>query len=512
MLEFYKLNVIPNLLKNFKVKKVIISGLKDKDLVNEFLNYDATFTAIDSNKTHPQIDTINGHSLDILPLQGNYEAIVIDDDPNWYTVYNELNLIKKSNEEFPLVFICNNRFPHKFRDSYSNPEIIPKEFRQKCVKELPINYDDKEIIITDDYLHACEENTPKNGVSTAINDFLNETPDIGIMDIKFIEEITILYPKSTISKIRIDNLKRDCEDKKVTFEGLSDTLIENQMLISYIDDPNTSINNFKPIDESKINEYENKLNVQNSQIKYKNSQIVGIKSELNVKELQIKNIESQLVNKDNTIKKLSAELNDANNEINHLKKEIEEEKSLSKSKVADLNFKVETTSQEIASLKKDFAETEANLKNQHQKELESIKKSNVYQYNQLNSKEYCISCFKEEIANKKHEIDYLKNDSLLKKILSPFSYVYLILKSNPNEISINYKLFKALRNSECFDIGYYLNNNEDIQKSKWIKYFSPELHYICNGFNENREFNKKYFNRKSKEELLDYLMTCESKE
>ena len=512
MLEFYKLDIIPNLLRNFKVKKVIISGLKNEGLVNEFLNYEATFTAIDSDKTHPQIDTIKGHSLDILPLQGDYEAIIIDDDPNWYTVYNELNLIKKSNDEFPLVFICNNRFPHKFRDSYSNPELIPQEFRQEYVKELPIIYDNKEIIITDDYLHACEENTPKNGVSTAINDFISENAGIGIMDIHFIEEITILYPKSTISQIRIDNLKRDCEDKKITYEGLSDALIENQMLISYIDNPNTSINNFKPVDESKISEYENKLNVQDSQIKYKNSQIVNIKSELNIKDLQIKNIESKLVNKDTAIDRLVTEINEANDEIDHLKKEIEEEKSLSRSKEADLKFKFETTAQELETLKKDFAKTESYLKNQHRKELEAIKKSNAYQYNQLNSKEYCISCFKEEIANKKHEIDYLKNDSLLKRILSPLSYAYLLLKSDPKEISINYKLYKALKNSECFDIGYYLNNNEDIQKSKWIKYFSPELHYICNGFNENREFNKKYYNRKSKEALLNYLMTCESKE
>ena len=31
--------------------------------------------------------------------------------------------------------------------------------------------------------------------------------------------------------------------------------------------------------------------------------------------------------------------------------------------------------------------------------------------------------------------------------------------------------------------------------SKWCRYFSPELHYVCKGFDENRVFNKKYFKR-----------------
>ena len=65
-----------------------------------------------------------------------------------------------------------------------------------------------------------------------------------------------------------------------------------------------------------------------------------------------------------------------------------------------------------------------------------------------------------------------------------------------------------MKESKCFDIGYYLANNKDIQESNWCRYFSPELHYVCNGFGEKRKFNKKYFNRNSKKELLDYIINC----
>ena len=545
MINFYKFSVIPILLKNFKVKKAIISGLEDNNLINEILNYDAEFTAIDSEKTHPNIKTINGNSLDMLKFQKNYDAIFINDDPNWYTIYNELNIIKKTNDEFPIVFICNNRFPHKRRDTYKNPELIPPEFRQKYVNTLPIFYDDNEIIIEDGNFHACDENTSKNGVLTAIEDFLNENPNISQVDIKFIEEITILCQKSTITKIRVDNTKKEIEDKKLNIIGLSDKIVENQLLLSYLDtydirEPDSS----EKINKKIIDEYENKIHIQDSRIKFKDSQIIGVNSELNVKDLEIKSIESKLVNRDNKITNLENKLKSANDDINFLKNEIKENESYAKNQEADYKFKIKTAEEEIDELKSEILKTETdltkannklktvnnelkttnnklklandelnNIENEMKntkKILNNIKKSNTHQTKQLNSKEYCISCYKEEISNNKIEIDYFKNQTLIKKILSPFSYLYLIAKSNPRELSLNFKLYKSLKNSKCFDIGYYLKNNEDIQKSKWIKYFSPELHYICNGFKEKREFNKKYFNRNSKKELLDYLLTCEN--
>ena len=183
---------------------------------------------------------------------------------------------------------------------------------------------------------------------------------------------------------------------------------------------------------------------------------------------------------------LNNQLRDANSQINSLRSELD--------------------------LKGQYFQKEFNSKNSQlskkDEELNKIKYQYSNQLSKLDTKEYCISCFKEEIDNNHLEIDYLKNTSLTKKILNPLSYLYLIVKSNPRELSLNFKLYKALKNSKCFDIGYYLNKNKDIQESKWCKYFSPELHYVCVGFYEKRKFNKKYFNRNSKKELLDYIINC----
>lgn len=207
--------------------------------------------------------------------------------------------------------------------------------------------------------------------------------------------------------------------------------------------------------EQLINEFEDKVKLQDEEISFKDAQITGFNSQLSLKESQIKNFESKLINKE-------IEINELNNQLK--------------------------------------------LK---ENEFDSIKQQYIHQLAKLDNKEYCVSCFKEEIKNNHLEIQYLKNESIAKKLLSPFAYIYLLFKSQPKELSLNYKLYKALKNSKCFDIGFYLNNNKDIMNSRWCKYFSPELHYVCNGFNEKRKFNNKYFNTNSKKELFDYLLKCD---
>lgn len=467
MFKFYDLSIISKILNNFKVDKIILTGSPDEKIVNEILKYSKNVTAINLTELK-SIKTIIDYPLNALKNQKNYNAIFINDDSNWYTVFNELNIIKDTNNEFPLIFLCNNKFPNKRRDSYSNPEKIPKEFRHENSEKLPIYYKNERINVFDGFYHATDENTPKNGVLTAIEDFISENNDIGIMDIHFLEEITILYPKNQSNQERIENIFKNSKGKEITDIDLPTKLIENELLVSYIDKHNISneeLNKLKMEISKKdtaILDYKNKIRNNNNELNYKNSQIEGIESKLSLKDSQIKNIESKLINKKIT--------------INGLQDEI-------KNKQQELNMK--------------------------EKELNSLQHIHIKQMSKIDNKEYCISCFKEEISNNHTEIRYLKNNTLTKKVLSPFGYLYLILKSKPNEVSLNLNLYKALKDSKCFDIGFYLNKNPDLIESKWCKYFSPELHYVCNGFNEERKFNKKYFNRDSKKDLLEYLLTCE---
>ena len=520
MVNYYELEAIPLILKRFKINNIIITGELDKNTFNQVLKYcnknQVPYTNLNQN---PETES----PLTLLPTLKNYNCIFLNDDPNWYTIYNELETIKKTNEEFPLVFICNNTFPHVRRDSYINPKIIPNEFRHESSKSL--NYNG--IKIDDDFYHAIKENTSKNGVLTAIEDFMKKYPAIGMVKFKLTNGITILYPKHNISKIRLSLLSDEIKDLKIEPENFSDNIIERDILIQHIS-RNGNVQNEKL--DNLIHDYENQIKLHNDEIEYKNSQIEGYDSKINLKDSQIKNIESKLVNKEHYINNLNNEIKNANTLITSLQSEINKNKREYNNKELTYTNQISLANSEINSLKSDISQKtkiENDLKNklknannqiknkekelnQTGTELKFIKHQYTKQLSKLENKEYCISCYQEEINNNHLEIEYLKKESFLKKILSPFSYLVLIFKSKPSELSLNLKLYKALKNSKCFDIGFYLKNNSDILEGKWCKYFSPELHYICNGFDEKRKFNKKYFNRKSKSLLLDYLLKCEN--
>ena len=302
-----------------------------------------------------------------------------------------------------------------------------------------------------------------------------------------------------------------------------------------------------------IDDFEYVVNQYKNELDYKNSQIQENSHKLNLKDSKIKNLESKLYNKENEIQNVTDSLENADNQVKFLKNNYSIKELEFKDKENELNVQIKNANVEIDSLRNDISLKEKNF---HEKEIEFnniiniLKKQNndydvklsemnskiIYKNsqlrikddellnksNQLNffkkqsnndmakleNKEYCISCYKEEIKNNDLEIQYLKNNNLVRTLFAPLDYLVLIFKSNPKEWSINYKLYKSLKSSKCFDIGYYLNNNKDLINSKWCKYFSPELHYVCNGFNEKRKFNKKYFNRNSKKELLDYILKC----
>lgn len=121
-------------------------------------------------------------SLDVLPLIEDFDAVLIDGDHNWYTVYNELRLIEGLSEErsrdFPLVLLHDIFWPSGRRDLYYAPETIPEAYRKphdpKGVApgvEEPL----EEGGLNQGLSKALQEGGPRNGVLTAVEDFLEET-------------------------------------------------------------------------------------------------------------------------------------------------------------------------------------------------------------------------------------------------------------------------------------------------------------------------------------------------
>lgn len=121
-------------------------------------------------------------SLTALPKIGHADLVLLDGDHNWYTVINELRLIEESarnaGKEFPIVVLHDVAWPYARRDLYYNPQEIPPEFRHKH-ERAGIVPGHEELSssggLNPHYFNASIEGGPRNGVLTAIEDFLKET-------------------------------------------------------------------------------------------------------------------------------------------------------------------------------------------------------------------------------------------------------------------------------------------------------------------------------------------------
>ena len=121
-------------------------------------------------------------SLNILPKLDQFDAVLIDGDHNWFTVFHELKIIEKGYgdrpSKFPLIFLHDIGWPYARRDLYHQPDTIPIEYRHAYARQGIVPGQSElmpAIGINRRMCNAIQEGGSKNGVLTAIEDFLSET-------------------------------------------------------------------------------------------------------------------------------------------------------------------------------------------------------------------------------------------------------------------------------------------------------------------------------------------------
>ncbi len=127
-------------------------------------------------RQRPDVELIQETSHEALAHLPIADAYVIDGDHNYYTVSEELRLIKERAEERPLPFLMFHdvAWPHARRDDYFDPELIPEEFRQPTAEGggLFPGVDEPQQGGLPYKFPASKEGGPRNGVLTAVEDFV----------------------------------------------------------------------------------------------------------------------------------------------------------------------------------------------------------------------------------------------------------------------------------------------------------------------------------------------------
>jgi hypothetical protein len=131
---------------------------------------------------HPTLELVRATSHDALRRIPLPDAAIIDGDHNYYTVREELRLIadKAQGDPLPLLLFHDVSWPHARRDNYYTPELIPEEHRQPMVKSPGLFPGEPGVRPGGLPYHwaAAREGGPRNGVLTAVEDFVEQRQDL----------------------------------------------------------------------------------------------------------------------------------------------------------------------------------------------------------------------------------------------------------------------------------------------------------------------------------------------
>jgi hypothetical protein len=194
------------------VRSVIEVGAERGRLTQELLKWaapsGARVTAIEPApvsdlvelvEEHPELEVVEETSLDALEHLAISDAVVLDGDHNYFTLSNELRLIAERAPEgrMPLLVFHDVCWPLARRDQYAAPDRIPEEHRHpygEDIKLVPGNEGTAERGLPFEW-GALEEGGPRNGVMTAIEDFMGERDGLRLAVIPIFFGCGLLWPE-----------------------------------------------------------------------------------------------------------------------------------------------------------------------------------------------------------------------------------------------------------------------------------------------------------------------------
>jgi cephalosporin hydroxylase len=146
-----------------------------------------------------------GESLNVLPELPSADMVLIDGDHNWHTVFHELETIRRratgEGRQFPVCVFHDTGWPYGRRDLYYDPGRVPGSARHPTKRGplLPHVGGIAEYGLNPHLTHAEQEGGERNGVLTAIEDFLAGSPEeFALTHLPILFGLSVLTPEALI--------------------------------------------------------------------------------------------------------------------------------------------------------------------------------------------------------------------------------------------------------------------------------------------------------------------------
>ena len=152
---------------------------------------------ISLQRERPELELVQETSLDALRHIELGDAIILDGDHNYYTLSHELRLIDDRAERFPLIFLHDVAWPLARRDAYEDPDQVPEGDRQPHSRGVGLAPGNAGVVEGGLYYScvASQEGGPRNGVLTAIEDFMSERAGLHLAVVPAFFGLGVLWPE-----------------------------------------------------------------------------------------------------------------------------------------------------------------------------------------------------------------------------------------------------------------------------------------------------------------------------
>ncbi len=215
MFRFWTLIIEP-IFRAVEAKRIVEVGVDYGHHTQRFIEYCTRVNGhLDAIDPEPKFDFASARarcgevvtlhqclSLEVLKRLQSADVVLIDGDHNWYTVFNELKQVemvaRDTGSDFPLVFFHDISWPYGRRDLYYAPEKLPAEHVQPYAQKglMP---EVSSLVDTGGinpwHFNALQEGGPRNGVLTAVEDFLAHSKIGTLYTIPILFGLGILIPK-----------------------------------------------------------------------------------------------------------------------------------------------------------------------------------------------------------------------------------------------------------------------------------------------------------------------------
>jgi hypothetical protein len=150
---------------------------------------------------HGQLELIRATSLEALGRIELPDAMIIDGDHNYHTVSEELRLIaeRAGAGALPLLIFHDVAWPHARRDDYFDPELIPEERRHPIAAKGNGIFPGDPGVRADGLPYpksAAHEGGPRNGVLTAVEDFVATRDDLRLVVVPAFFGLGVVWERS----------------------------------------------------------------------------------------------------------------------------------------------------------------------------------------------------------------------------------------------------------------------------------------------------------------------------